>query len=84
MADKLIELLRESTLIQGSMALGATATMAILYLMGKPVPQTLVDIVFVIVGYYFGTKSQARLMKGRKEDVTGHNTPIDSRTNSQP
>ena len=84
MADKLIELLRESTLIQGLMALGATVTMGILFIENKPVPQTLIDIVFVIVGYYFGSKAQSRIMKGRYPDVTRYDASTNPRTDSKP
>lgn len=60
-----VELLRESTLIQGGIALVTVCTIAYLFITGRPIPTTLVDIMFVILGFYFGSKSQARMMKGK-------------------
>ncbi len=65
MWDKIVELLRESTLIQGTITLVCIVTMAILYLTNRQVPQTLVDVIFMIVGYYFGSKAAQRMLKGR-------------------
>ncbi len=78
----IVELLRESTLIQATMALGCTATMGYLYLTNRPVPDTLLSLVMVIIGYYFGSKSQARLMRGQDNHASRHSTGIDRGSDS--
>lgn len=55
---QIIDLLKSSAIVQGSIALVSTGTVSYMYATGKPVPVELVGIVMVIIGYYFGTKSQ--------------------------
>jgi hypothetical protein len=69
-ADKLIELLKESTLIQGTVTIGVIAVICVLYLSNREVPQTLVDIVMVIVGFWFGSKTNLAYQKGMKAHVS--------------
>ena len=76
----IVELLRESTLIQATMALGCTATMGYLYLSNRPVPDTLLSLVMVIIGYYFGSKAQLRMMRGSDNHASRHSTGIDTGT----
>lgn len=58
MGDKLIDLLRESVLVQATITLVCVSGLVYLYVTGKPVSDGLVNIVMVIVGYYFGSKTQ--------------------------
>lgn len=60
---KLLELWRESSLIQGLMALGCIGTVSYMYATGKPVPDTLIAIVSLILGYYFGSKNTLHNLK---------------------
>jgi uncharacterized membrane protein YfcA len=53
----IIELWRENSIIQGLIALGATGTAGYMYIIGKDVPESLIGIVGLIVGYYFGSKT---------------------------
>ncbi len=71
---------RESSLIQGMMALGCTGTIGYLYATEKAVPNTLLAIVYLILGYYFGSKTQQRSNKERRDNVTQHNPTVDGRT----
>lgn len=70
MKETFVDLLKSSTLIQGTIALVATGTVAYLYIVGRPVPDTLVSLTMLIVGYYFGGKTQQAIEKGVKDYVT--------------
>jgi uncharacterized membrane protein YfcA len=58
--DGFYTLFKESTIIQGTIALGALGSMLYLYVSGKHVPPELLGIVMSILGYYFGAKAQQR------------------------
>lgn len=68
--DKLIELLRDSTLIQGSITLICIAAIVYLWVTGKEVNDQLVNIVVLIIGYYFGSKTQQRIIKKERIDAS--------------
>ena len=68
--DKLIELLRDSTLIQGSITLVCICGIVYLWVTGKPVSDNLLGIVLLIIGYYFGSKTQQRIIKKDKIDAS--------------
>ena len=57
MMEKFWELLEESVLVQSIIALGCIIVILILYASQQAVPPTLVDIVMLILGFYFGSKS---------------------------
>jgi len=52
----LIELLRESVLIQAVITLIVVTGVVYLYASGRPVPQELWSLVSLIIGFYFGSK----------------------------
>lgn len=54
----MIDLLKQSVLIQALLAVMSVGTMVYLYIVGRPVPDELVTVVMLILGFYFGTKSQ--------------------------
>ncbi len=56
MRDKLIDLWKTSSLIQGVMALAGFGVICYLAIIGRPIPEILAALVGTIVGYYFGTK----------------------------
>jgi membrane-bound ClpP family serine protease len=56
--QKLYELLKSSVLVQGLIALGTLAVILYLYSTGQEPPQTLVNIFLIILGFYFGSKTQ--------------------------
>ena len=64
---KFWELLAESTLIQAVLALGLLVGILTLIFMGRPVPDVLVNAFLLILGYYFGTKSQQAVIKAVKK-----------------
>jgi len=58
MHDKIIDLWKSSTLIQGTMALAGFGVICYLAVAGRPIPEILAALVGTIVGYYFGTKNK--------------------------
>lgn len=54
---KFWELLEQSVIIQGVLSVLFSCTVAYLYVTGKPVPQELVALVSIILGYFFGAKN---------------------------
>lgn len=63
--NELVKLLRESVLLQAIITLLAVSTMLYLYIVGRDVPPELLNIVLLIVGYYFGSKTQNALNRMR-------------------
>ena len=61
--DKFLDLFKESYIIQGTVTLIFCATIVFLVVTGKMVPDYLINFVAVILGFYFGSKTQARINK---------------------
>ena len=59
--SKFWELLEQSVLIQGTLALAFSGAIIAMYVTGKPVPQELVALVSLILGYFFGAKNAQSL-----------------------
>lgn len=55
--QKFWELLERSTILQAVLTLLCAGTVCYMYLTGQEVPDSLVNIVMLIVGYYFGAKT---------------------------
>ena len=70
LADKFIALLRDSTIIQGSITLVCVCGIVYLWVTGKPVDNNLLGIVLLIIGYYFGSKTQQRIIKKEGTDAS--------------
>ncbi|MBA7527119.1 hypothetical protein ES705_19293 [subsurface metagenome] len=58
MGEKIIDLWKTSSLIQGTLALATTGAIIYLSVTGQEVPETLTAIVMATVGFYFGTKTR--------------------------
>lgn len=83
MGKLFVELLRESVLVQGSIALIIIGTICYLYVTGQAVPNELLNILSLILGFYFGGKVQRQAeRKLRNEENHLHNNS-DRRGNSQ-
>lgn len=55
------QLLRESVLIQAVVTLILTAGMVYMYATSKPIPQDFLNLQLLIIGFWFGSKSEARI-----------------------
>ena len=59
MVDRLLTMLEKSTLVSGFIALGITATIIYLSCTGQPIPDLLGNSALIIIGFFFGAKTQA-------------------------
>lgn len=53
----MIELLRESVLVQAAITLICVGGVTYLAVTGQPIPEIMVNAVMLILGFYFGSKS---------------------------
>lgn len=60
------KLLEESILIQSVVTLLIVITTCLMYLLYRQIPFELLNITLLILGYWFGSKTQYSLMKGGK------------------
>jgi len=68
--SKFWELFEQSVIIQGILALAFSGAIIFMYCTGKEVPQELVALVSLILGYFFGAKTshaEARVARTIKE-----------------
>ena len=71
--SKFWELLEESVLVSGIIALSCIGAVVYLSVAGKPVPDILVNISMVVVGFFFGGKvQQAQSTIAAKMSERGH------------
>ena len=61
--DKLLELIRESVIIQGILTLGLVGAAIGMMLQGREVPRDLWSLVVLVVGFYFGSKVENAKMR---------------------
>lgn len=61
MGRKFWELLKASVLVQATIALVITLTICYLYGTEKTVPTELVNLLSLILGFYFGSKAQQQV-----------------------
>lgn len=64
--DKFVELLRESVLVQGIITLVLVGVACYLLIVGRPVPELLASMLMLVLGFYFGTKSQQTIERFKK------------------
>jgi len=58
-----VELLRESVLIQAAVTLILVVGMVYMYAIGRDIPTDYLSLLSLIVGFWFGSKSEAKLRK---------------------
>jgi len=56
--SKFWSLLEESVIVSGIIALGCVGAVIYLAVVGKPIPDVLVNICMIVVGFFFGGKVQ--------------------------
>jgi len=54
-----LDLLKQSVIIQGILAVGFCSAVVYLAITGQPIPDILVNVTMLIVGFFFGAKSTA-------------------------
>lgn len=59
MKDSFYQLLRDSVLVQATVTLMLIGTILYMYVVQEPVPDDLMSITMLVVGFWFGSKSQA-------------------------
>jgi hypothetical protein len=64
---KFWELFAESVVIQAAMALILLGVISYLYVVGQEVPDTLVNAFMIILGFYFGGKTQLSAIRRREK-----------------
>lgn len=57
------QLLKESVIVQGLVTLALVGTTCYLYATGKPVPDTLLSLDSLAIGFFFGAKVQQALRR---------------------
>lgn len=70
--ETFVDLLKTSTLVQAIITLLCIGTIAYLYIAERQVPDTLVSIVMLILGYYFGSKSEQQIRRAFDRYVAGN------------
>jgi hypothetical protein len=63
---KFWELLQESVIIQGVVTLVLVVTLCTMFITGKPIPELLGAITTLVLGFWFGTKSQRAIVTATK------------------
>ncbi len=61
--SKFWDLFEQSIIIQGIITLVVIGVIAYLYIVGRNVPQELWSLFGLIIGYYFGSKSQMEVRR---------------------
>jgi hypothetical protein len=56
--EKFWELFQESVIIQGIVTLVLVVTLCWMFISGRPIPELLGAITTLVLGFWFGTKSQ--------------------------
>jgi len=56
--DKFLDLLAESVIVSGIIALACIGAVVYLAVVGQPIPDVLVNICMIVVGFFFGGKVQ--------------------------
>jgi len=59
----IVELLRESVLIQSIITLLLIATASLIALRGGTPPDWLIQILMIVVGFYFGSKTERAIQR---------------------
>ena len=75
--DTFYSLLRESVLVQATVTLILIGVMGYMYIAGREVPNDFVNIAMLVVGFWFGSKSQAAVERTVNNLATSNRTDID-------
>lgn len=65
--DKFWQLFQESVIVQALITLALVATFCYMLATGQTVPELLSTAMMLVLGFYFGSKTQQAITKYRKE-----------------
>lgn len=65
--DKFLDLLRESVIVQSTVTLALVITLCVMFATGRPVPDLLAQTTLLVIGYWFGSKTQLLLNRSMKK-----------------
>jgi hypothetical protein len=65
--EKFWELFQESVIVQSLVTLTLVITICAMFLMSKPIPELLGSITLLVLGFWFGAKSQHSIVTSAKE-----------------
>lgn len=65
--DKFWQLLQESVIVQSLVTLALVITLCVMFATGQPVPDLLAQITLLVVGYWFGSKTQMILNRSKSK-----------------
>jgi len=60
------KLFRESVIMQAIIALVLLSVISYLYIVGKEVPEALVQAFMLVLGFFFGSRSEYMLLRGKE------------------
>jgi hypothetical protein len=64
--DKFWELFQQSVIIQGVVTLILVVTLCVMFIRGQAIPELLGVISSLVLGYWFGSKSQHAIEKAKR------------------
>jgi len=62
---RFLDLLERSVIVQGLVTVGFVATAMVLYVRGDEVPMALQNVIVLVLGFWFGTKTQYSIDQNR-------------------
>jgi len=62
---RFLDLLERSVIVQGLVTVGFVGTAMVLYVRGQEVPQALQSMIILVLGFWFGTKTQYSIDQNR-------------------
>lgn len=63
--NKFWELMRESIIVQAIITMGTVGVVLYLVIINRPIPNELWGLVTLVVGFWFGTKVQSSIARGK-------------------
>lgn len=65
--DKFWQLLQESVIVQSTVTLALVITICVMFVSGRAVPDLLAQITLLVIGYWFGSKTQLLLNRSKSK-----------------
>jgi len=65
--NKFLDLLRESVIVQSTVTLALVITLCVMFATERPVPDLLAQITLLVIGFWFGSKTQLFLNRSKSK-----------------